>query len=79
MRRTTTDLVEGFEDEFVEGRRNPFEGMGTEPGEDYHLRDGNAWSWTGAPVAEHSYRASAHDRHGVAERRRFGFAAGVRV
>jgi DNA helicase IV len=62
-----------------------FEGNGTEPGEDYHigrrhLRDADGTplvlDWR-APVAEHYYRASAHDRRSVARRRRFGFQGPV--
>ncbi|WP_162181692.1 HelD family protein, partial [Glycomyces tenuis] len=50
-------------------------------GEDYHIgrrhiRDDRSTplvlDWR-APVAEHFYRASVHDRRGVAKRRRFGF------
>ncbi|WP_408611106.1 HelD family protein [Glycomyces xiaoerkulensis] len=54
-------------------------------GEDYHIgrrhvRDDSAsplvLDWR-APVSQHYYRASAHDRHGVAKRRRFGFRGGA--
>ncbi|WP_035738420.1 HelD family protein [Glycomyces arizonensis] len=54
---------------------------GDSTGEDYHIgrrhiRDERSTplvlDWR-APVAEHFYRAGAHDRRGVAKRRRFGF------
>ncbi|THV39841.1 HelD family protein [Glycomyces buryatensis] len=60
-----------------------FDGTPEHPGEDYHIgrrhiRDEHGdplvLDWR-APVSEHYYRASAHDRREVSKRRRFGFQA----
>ena len=82
MAKTTTDRMKDLTDRDAAlffGRIWFDEDGGS--GEDYHIgrrhiRDERSTplvlDWR-APIAEHFYRASVHDRRGVARRRRFGF------